>query len=159
MTGSSGASWGVLAEGTPSLPPPNPHNTHRRKRGKALCTPQARQLYFMEEEGVWCVPDPLPKFSTFPRGEELCPKYLLVYPRAQFRGPESMPWKSGEYTHSQGHTHRCTHTHRHILLHGHTYSDTQNTHSQTHTLTWTHILTDTHPHMHTPHTHRHTQSK
>lgn len=100
------------------------------------------------EKGAWHVSDPFPRFPAFPRGEELHPKYLLVFPRAQFRGPESMPGKSGEYTHSHGHTHRHTllhghhtqtqktHTHRHIHSHGHTYSDTHphtHTHSQTHT--------------------------
>lgn len=144
MTGSSGAS----AEGTPSLPPPIPLQYTEREEGAKPRTPQARQLSSMEK-GAWLVSGPLPRFPAFPRGEEIHPKYLLVFPRAQLRGPESMPGKSGEYTHSHGHTltdthsymdthtqtHK-THTHRHIHSHGHTYSQTHtfiraHTHSQT----------------------------
>lgn len=92
------------------------------------------------EKGAWLVSGPLPRFPAFPRGEEIHPKYLLVFPRAQLRGPESMPGKSGEYTHSHGHT--LTDTHSYMDTH----TQTHKTHSQTHTLPWTHILTDTHPH-------------
>ena len=69
---------------------------------------------------MWGTSDPLPKVSAFTtvcgcvlgggrRG--LYSKYLLVFPRAQFQGPESMTGKSGEHPHSQGHTHTHTHTH------------------------------------------------
>lgn len=131
-------------------PPPchPPHNTQRRKGGKALITPQTRQLSSMDK-GAWHVFDPLPKFPAFPRWEELHPKYLLVFPRAQLRGPKSKPGKSGEYTHSHGHTLTDTHSYMDTILRHtkHTLTDTytpMDTHTQTHTLIRTHTLTDTH---------------
>lgn len=83
------------------------------------CPPphQAQQLSSTGGEEMWGTSDPLPKVPAFTtvcgcvlgggrRG--LYSKYLLVFPRAQFQGPESMTGKSGEHPHSQGHTH--THT-------------------------------------------------
>lgn len=63
MTGSSGASWGVSAEGTPSLPPPIPLHYTEREEGAAPYSPGQTALLY-GEGGVACI-WPSPQVSCF----------------------------------------------------------------------------------------------
>ena len=55
MTGSSGASWGVSAEGTPSLPPPLPPQYTEKEGGQSPAYSPGQAALLYGEGGVACI--------------------------------------------------------------------------------------------------------